>query len=181
LPAYSEFLDSRHDVYLCSAYRYCDHISLCSLSSFAADFTSDRRCNGLALFTIGGAQIAEAQHPPIAIVIFMGTITGAARGVVRDVLCGDIPILMRPSELYARTAIHEKLSCFAPIPKFTTGVARPAAGAVGAESALWPSPPPHGVSAPHVISILAATYGCIKTKRKNRPALNRSIVFVKQC
>jgi uncharacterized membrane protein YeiH len=119
---------------------------------------------GLALFTIGGAQIAEAQHPPIAIVIFMGTITGAARGVVRDVLCGDIPILMRPSELYARTAIHEKLSCFAPIPKFTTGVARPAAGAVGAESALWPPPPPQRVSAPHVISILVATYGCIKNK-----------------
>jgi uncharacterized membrane protein YeiH len=60
---------------------------------------------GLALFTIGGAQIAEAQNLPPVIVIFMGTITGAVGGVVRDVLCGEVPILLRPSELYATTAI----------------------------------------------------------------------------
>lgn len=60
---------------------------------------------GLALFTISGAQIAESQHLPPIIVIFMGTITGAFGGVVRDVLCGDVPILLRPSELYATTAI----------------------------------------------------------------------------
>jgi uncharacterized membrane protein YeiH len=60
---------------------------------------------GLALFTIGGAQIAESQNLPPVIVIFMGTITGAFGGVVRDVLCGDVPILLRPSELYATTSI----------------------------------------------------------------------------
>lgn len=60
---------------------------------------------GLALFTISGAQIAEAQNLPPIIVIFMGTITGAFGGVVRDVLCGDVPILLRPSELYATTSI----------------------------------------------------------------------------
>jgi uncharacterized membrane protein YeiH len=60
---------------------------------------------GLALFTIGGAQIAEAQNLPPVIVIFMGTITGAVGGVVRDVLCGEVPILFRPAELYATTAI----------------------------------------------------------------------------
>jgi len=60
---------------------------------------------GLALFTIGGAQIAEEQNLPAVIVIFMGTITGAAGGVVRDVLCGEVPILLRPSELYATTSI----------------------------------------------------------------------------
>jgi uncharacterized membrane protein YeiH len=60
---------------------------------------------GLALFTIGGAQIAEAQGLPAIIVIFMGTMTGAMGGVIRDVLCGEIPILVRPGELYATTAI----------------------------------------------------------------------------
>lgn len=60
---------------------------------------------GLALFTIGGAQIAEAQSLSPVIVIFMGTITGSVGGVVRDVLCGEVPILLRPSELYATTAI----------------------------------------------------------------------------
>jgi len=60
---------------------------------------------GLALFTIGGAQIAEAQNLSPVIVIFMGTITGAVGGVVRDVLCGEVPILLRPAELYATTAI----------------------------------------------------------------------------
>jgi uncharacterized membrane protein YeiH len=60
---------------------------------------------GLALFTIGGAQIAEAQNLPPIMVIFMGTITGAVGGVVRDVLCGEVPILLRPAELYATTAI----------------------------------------------------------------------------
>lgn len=60
---------------------------------------------GLALFTIGGAQIAEAQGLPAIIVIFMATITGAMGGVIRDVLCGEIPMLIRPGELYATTAI----------------------------------------------------------------------------
>jgi uncharacterized membrane protein YeiH len=60
---------------------------------------------GLALFTISGAQIAESQNLSPIIVIFMGTITGAFGGVVRDVLCGDVPILLRPSELYATTSI----------------------------------------------------------------------------
>jgi len=60
---------------------------------------------GLALFTIGGAQIAEAQGLPAVIVIFMATITGAMGGVIRDVMCGEIPMLIRPGELYATTAI----------------------------------------------------------------------------
>jgi uncharacterized membrane protein YeiH len=60
---------------------------------------------GLALFTIGGAQIAEAQGLSAIIVIFMATLTGAMGGVIRDILCGEIPMLLRPGELYATTAI----------------------------------------------------------------------------
>jgi uncharacterized membrane protein YeiH len=46
---------------------------------------------GLALFTISGAQIAEARGLPAIIVVVMGAITGTAGGVLRDVLCGEIP------------------------------------------------------------------------------------------
>jgi len=60
---------------------------------------------GLALFSISGAQIAEAQNLPLVIVVIMGTITGAVGGVVRDIFCGEVPILFRPEELYATTAM----------------------------------------------------------------------------
>lgn len=60
---------------------------------------------GLALFTIGGTQIAEqvGVHPMIAVV--MGTITGSAGGVIRDVLTNEEPWLFRQNELYATAAI----------------------------------------------------------------------------
>src|SRR5215213_2819058 len=61
---------------------------------------------GLALFTISGAQIAEQQDLPGIIVVAMGTLTGVAGGVMRDVLSGEIPLLFRQTEtLYATTAI----------------------------------------------------------------------------
>jgi len=60
---------------------------------------------GLALFTISGAQVAEAQGLPWLTVIFMGTITGSAGGVLRDVLTGEVPLLFRQTDLYATAAI----------------------------------------------------------------------------
>jgi uncharacterized membrane protein YeiH len=61
---------------------------------------------GLALFTIQGAQIAEQQGLHGLIVVVMGTLTGAAGGVLRDVLCNEIPLLFGPTEtLYATAAI----------------------------------------------------------------------------
>jgi len=60
---------------------------------------------GLALFSIGGAQIAEhAGHGGIVAVI-MGTLTGAAGGVLRDMLCAEVPLILRRSHLYATAAI----------------------------------------------------------------------------
>ena len=60
---------------------------------------------GLAFFTIGGAQIAEqAGHSPL-IALVMGTITGVAGGVLRDVLTAEIPLVLRPGRLYATAAI----------------------------------------------------------------------------
>ncbi|MBX2862504.1 MAG: trimeric intracellular cation channel family protein [Leptolyngbyaceae cyanobacterium MAG.088] len=60
---------------------------------------------GLALFSISGAQVAEQfQLAPLLIVV-MGTITGAAGGVLRDVLLVDIPVILRRGRIYATAAI----------------------------------------------------------------------------
>jgi uncharacterized membrane protein YeiH len=60
---------------------------------------------GLALFTISGAQVAEDRSLPWLTVVVMGTITGSAGGVLRDVLTGEVPLLFRQTDLYATAAI----------------------------------------------------------------------------
>lgn len=60
---------------------------------------------GLALFAITGAQIAEQANLSGMIVVLMGTITGVAGGVVRDVLLAEIPLILRRSNIYATAAI----------------------------------------------------------------------------
>jgi uncharacterized membrane protein YeiH len=60
---------------------------------------------GLAVFTISGAGVAEERNLPGIIVVVMGTITGAAGGVLRDVLCAEVPLILRRPELYATAAI----------------------------------------------------------------------------
>ena len=59
---------------------------------------------GLALFAISGAQIAEARALAPLIVVLMGTITGVAGGVLRDVLCAEIPLILR-RDIYATAAV----------------------------------------------------------------------------
>ena len=60
---------------------------------------------GLALFSVIGAQIADrAGVPPLGGIV-LGTITGAAGGVVRDVLSAEIPHVLRRGNLYASAAI----------------------------------------------------------------------------
>jgi uncharacterized membrane protein YeiH len=60
---------------------------------------------GLALFTIGGAQVAEERNLSGVIVVVMGTITGTAGGLLRDVLSAEVPLLLRQTDLYATAAI----------------------------------------------------------------------------
>lgn len=60
---------------------------------------------GLAFFTIGGVQVTlQAGHSAL-IALLMGTITGVAGGVVRDLLTGEIPLILRPGRLYATAAM----------------------------------------------------------------------------
>ncbi|MGN6438693.1 MAG: trimeric intracellular cation channel family protein [Agriterribacter sp.] len=59
---------------------------------------------GLVVFTIIGCQLAESLHLPTIIILLSGVITGCAGGVLRDVLCNDIPLLFR-KEVYASASI----------------------------------------------------------------------------
>jgi uncharacterized membrane protein YeiH len=59
---------------------------------------------GLVVFTVLGCAVAiEMGHSPV-IVIVAGMITGVAGGVMRDVLCNDVPLLFS-GELYATVSI----------------------------------------------------------------------------
>ena len=59
---------------------------------------------GLSVFSIVGAQFAEDLGRPWLVAVVMGTLTGTAGGVLRDMLCNDIPILFREGYLYATAA-----------------------------------------------------------------------------
>lgn len=67
---------------------------------------------GLALFSVAGAQIAERAGLPALSCILLGTMTGAAGGVVRDVLTTEIPLVLRRGDLYASAAIAGTASYF---------------------------------------------------------------------
>jgi uncharacterized membrane protein YeiH len=60
---------------------------------------------GLALFAILGAQVAESLEHKGVVVVVMGTLTGVAGGVLRDMLTGEIPLILRKGQVYATAAI----------------------------------------------------------------------------
>ena len=60
---------------------------------------------GLAFFTISGAQIAEGLEHTGIVVVVMGTLTGVAGGVIRDLFLGEIPLILRKGQIYASAAI----------------------------------------------------------------------------
>lgn len=55
---------------------------------------------GLALFTVVGTQIALHLGAPWFVASFMGVITGVVGGIVRDVLCNEVPLVFT-GQLYA--------------------------------------------------------------------------------
>lgn len=60
---------------------------------------------GLALFSISGAQIAEQANLSTIVIVLMGTMTGTAGGVIRDILLADIPVIFRRGQIYATTSV----------------------------------------------------------------------------
>ena len=59
---------------------------------------------GLALFAVLGTQKALYLGAPVPVAIVLGTITGVAGGMIRDVLCNVIPMILR-QEIYALAAM----------------------------------------------------------------------------
>lgn len=59
---------------------------------------------GLVLFTVIGCNVALSMDMPYLIVIASGMITGCVGGVLRDILCTQVPLLFR-AELYATISV----------------------------------------------------------------------------
>lgn len=96
---------------------------------------------GLALFSVTGAQIAQRTGLPAASGVALGTITGAAGGVVRDVFTAEIPLVFRPGALYATAAIAGT-SCYfildwIGLPRDTAALIGIAVVAVVRLAAIW--------------------------------------------
>ena len=59
---------------------------------------------GLALFTVAGTQIALQLNAPWLVASLLGVITGVVGGILRDILCNDVPLIFVRGELYASAA-----------------------------------------------------------------------------
>lgn len=59
---------------------------------------------GLAVFAVLGAQAALAVGASPVIAIFMAAVTATFGGVVRDVLCNEVPLVLK-QEIYATAAL----------------------------------------------------------------------------
>jgi len=56
---------------------------------------------GLGLFSIAGVSAALAADMPIFIASMMGVITGIFGGVMRDIVCNEVPMVFRDGKPYA--------------------------------------------------------------------------------
>ena len=91
-------------------YIICTAIALCMVIAFSrymerlqnAWFVFDTF--GLALFTIAGIQKSLDYGQPFWVAIIMGSVTGAAGGVIRDVFINEIPLIFR-KEIYAMACV----------------------------------------------------------------------------
>ena len=59
---------------------------------------------GLAIFTVIGCQKSSQFHDSTLIIIVMGVMTGVTGGIIRDLLCGQIPLILR-REIYATASL----------------------------------------------------------------------------
>ena len=59
---------------------------------------------GLALFTIAGVQKSLMFGLPSWVAVIMGCITGAAGGIIRDILLNEVPLIFR-KEIYAMASV----------------------------------------------------------------------------
>jgi uncharacterized membrane protein YeiH len=59
---------------------------------------------GLAVFTVIGAERALAAGASYLVAVLMGMVTGVAGGMIRDLLSGEVPLILR-REIYATASL----------------------------------------------------------------------------
>lgn len=59
---------------------------------------------GLGLFVVVGIEKSLAAHFPFWVAIMMGTLTGSAGGVIRDILINEVPLIFR-KDIYALACV----------------------------------------------------------------------------
>lgn len=64
---------------------------------------------GLAVFTVIGTQVAMQHEVPMSAAVIMGVMTGVAGGVIRDIICNEIPLIFH-REIYATACIAGSLT-----------------------------------------------------------------------
>lgn len=82
---------------------------------------------GLVAFTVIGCNIAASTGAHVAVVVVMGMITGVFGGLLRDILCNQVPLVLR-RDLYATVSmvtgmLYVGLLHFDVGPDLATGVA----------------------------------------------------------
>ena len=65
---------------------------------------------GLGLFCATGMHLSWAMGQPVAVAVMMGIITGTFGGVLRDMVCNEIPSLFRDHRPYAVCALAGALA-----------------------------------------------------------------------
>ena len=59
---------------------------------------------GLAVFTVSGMNMAMAESSNILLILFLGVTTGIGGGILRDVLTGTMPVVLR-KQVYAMASL----------------------------------------------------------------------------
>lgn len=59
---------------------------------------------GLVAFTVIGCNIAAATDAHVAVVVLMGMVTGVFGGLLRDILCNQVPLVLQ-RDLYATVSL----------------------------------------------------------------------------
>ncbi len=67
---------------------------------------------GIGLYTVLGIEKGLAADLPPIICIAVGTMTACFGGVIRDILCNEIPLLFRTKEIYATACILGGITYF---------------------------------------------------------------------
>jgi uncharacterized membrane protein YeiH len=83
---------------------------------------------GLAIFTVIGTEKAISLGGPGSVAVIMGVMTGVAGGIIRDLLSGEIPLVLK-AEIYATASLCGAI-IFAVLTKYFPAMPLPAPAAI---------------------------------------------------